>query len=92
VCDDGRMGVTVGGGAPRTRRHAVIAIVVAISLAYLTVRAGLIFACFSLPYLVAGAIGWLRKPINPTGPLLIAIGLGGALILLGATPAAAIPG
>ena len=27
-----------------------------------------IFVCFSAAYLVAGAIGWMVRPGNPTGP------------------------
>jgi signal transduction histidine kinase len=44
-----------------------------------------IFICFSASYVVAGAIGWTLRPSNPVGPLLLAIGLAGAFILLGAT-------
>ena len=44
-----------------------------------------IFICFSAAYVVAGAIGWTLRPLNPIGPLLLAIGLAGAFILLGAT-------
>jgi signal transduction histidine kinase len=76
-------------------RRVGIAAAVAISLACLAVpimRGGTlgiflpIFLCFSAAYLVAGGIGWMLRPRNPTGPLLLAIGVSGALILLGAAP------
>jgi len=75
-------------------RRVGIAVAVAISLACLAVpvvRGGSpeiflpIFLCFSA-YLVAGGIGWMLRPRNPTGPLLLAIGVSGAVILLGAAP------
>ena len=44
-----------------------------------------IFICFSAAYVVAGAIGWTLRPANRIGPLLLAVGLAGAFILLGAT-------
>jgi hypothetical protein len=75
-------------------RWAVIAAVVAICLACLSLpvaRGGPpevflpIFLCFSAAYVVAGAIGWMVRPANSTGPLLLAIGLAGSLILLGAS-------
>jgi signal transduction histidine kinase len=77
-----------------TARWAVISVVVAICLACLSLpvaRGGPpeiflpIFLCFSAAYVVAGAIGWMLRPDNPTGPLLLAIGLAGSMILLGAT-------
>jgi signal transduction histidine kinase len=73
-------------------RRVVIAVVTGLAVGSLAVAIAsgpspwlpiFIFASFSAPYLVAGAIGWLRRPGNPTGPLLLAIGLGGGLILLG---------
>jgi hypothetical protein len=76
-------------------RRVGIAVAVAISLACLAVpvvRGGSpeiflpIFLCFSAAYLVAGGIGWMLRPRNPTGPLLLAIGVSGAVILLGAAP------
>jgi signal transduction histidine kinase len=76
-------------------RRAGTAAAVAISLACLAVpvaRGGTpeiflpIFLCFSAAYVIAGAIGWMLRPPNPTGPLLLAIGASGALILLGAAP------
>jgi signal transduction histidine kinase len=89
----------VGGERVASRsagvRRVGIAAAVAISLACVAVpvvRGGSpeifvpIFLCFSAAYLVAGAIGWGVRPRNPTGPLLLAIGVSGALILLGAAP------
>jgi len=76
-------------------RWVGITAAVAISLACLAVpvlRGGSpeiflpIFLCFSAAYLVAGAIGWLVRPRNSTGPILLMIGVAGALILLGAAP------
>lgn len=75
-------------------RWTVITIVVAASLGCLALpvaRGGPpevflpIFICFSAAYVVAGAIGWMLRPANATGPVLLAIGLAGALILTGAT-------
>jgi signal transduction histidine kinase len=76
-------------------RRVWIGAAVAISLACLAVpvvRGGSpdiflpIFLCFSAAYVAAGAIGWMVRPRNPTGPLLLAIGVLGALILLGGLP------
>jgi len=72
-------------------RRVGIAVAVAISLACLAVpvvRGGSpeIFLCFSAAYVVAGGIGWMLRPGNPTGPLLQAIGVSGAVILQGAAP------
>jgi signal transduction histidine kinase len=77
---------------------AAIVVVAAVSVACLMVPLAyepspafplFLFACFAAPYLVAGAIGWMLRPRNATGPLLLAIGVGGALILVAAAP---IPG
>ena len=87
-------GERVASGSAGVRRVGIMA-AVAISLACLAVpvvRGGSpeifvpIFLCFSAAYLVAGAIGWIVRPRNSTGPLLLAIGVFGALILLGAAP------
>ena len=97
-----RGGVNLAAGSDGRRRDASasvrIAAMVAICIA--AVAAALvpiangrppgmpafIFACFSAPWLVAGAVAWTRRPGNPTGPVLLAIGLCGALILVGAAP------
>jgi len=87
-------GERVAPGSPGLR-WVGIAAAVAISLACLAVpvvRGGSpeifmpIFLCFSAAYLVAGGIGWIVRPRNATGPILLAIGVAGALILLGALP------
>jgi signal transduction histidine kinase len=87
-------GERVTSGSADVRRVG-IAVAIAVSLACLAVpvlRGGSpeifvpIFVCFSAAYLVAGAIGWIARPRNTTGPLLLAIGVAGALILLGAAP------
>ena len=44
-----------------------------------------VFTCWCGAYLVAGGIGWIRRPDNPTGPLLLVIGIAGALVMLGMT-------
>jgi signal transduction histidine kinase len=45
-----------------------------------------VFTCWAGAYIVAGAVGWMRHPDNPTGPMLLAVGLGGGLVMLGMTP------
>lgn len=80
--------------SPAARLAAVAAVaVICLSCLAVPIASGvppeifvLIFACFSAAYVVAGGIGWMVRPRNPTGPLLLAIGLGGALILLGFAP------
>ena len=89
------VGSDLVAAGPAHRRRLVIAAAAVISLACLAVpvthggTASIflpIFVCFSAAYLVAGAIGWMVRPRNPTGPLLLTIGLCGAAILLGASP------
>ena len=83
------------GNALALVRNAVIVVisVAAVAAALVPIANGrppgmpaFIFACFSAPWLVAGAVAWTRRPGNVTGPVLLAIGLCGALILLGAAP------
>lgn len=90
-----RVGGRLVGLDPAAARPVVIPLVAAISLSCLAVplsRGGPleiiapIFICFSAAYVFAGSIGWILKPRNLTGPVLMVIGLCGAFSLLGAAP------
>jgi signal transduction histidine kinase len=80
--------------SPSTRRQAILAalIVACLAAAATTIAFGrppefvaFVFTCWCGAYLVAGGIGWIRRPDTPTGPLLLVIGVAGALVMLGMT-------
>jgi hypothetical protein len=80
--------------SPSTRRQAILAalIVACLAAAATTIAFGrppefvaFVFTCWCGAYLVAGGIGWIRRPDSPTGPLLLVIGVAGALVMLGMT-------
>jgi signal transduction histidine kinase len=78
----------------KRRRQVTLALltIACLGIAGLTIASGrppefvaFVFTCWCGAYLVAGGIGWVRRPDNPTGPLLLVIGIAGALVMLGMT-------
>lgn len=70
---------------------ACVAVAATLALVYssLTSRPELLavnVSAYTLSYLIAGSVGWLRRPENPVGPLMLATSIVGSLSCLSLYP------
>jgi len=66
-----------------------VAVISAVALGVLGSRPELLVvnvSAYSLSFLVAGAVAWLRRPGNPVGPVMLAISVAGGLSFFGLHP------
>jgi len=67
----------------------VVAVISAVALGVLGSRPELLVVnvtAYSLGYLVAGSVAWIRRPRNPVGPVMLAISVAGSLSFFSLLP------